>query len=362
MSKARGLADLGNAYSDGALSNRNLVINSDMRIAQRGTSKSITQNVPSYLLDRFYVDSTTPATLTYAQSSDAPGDFVNSLGITVNTSGTTAAGQYAWVRQSIEGYNFAHLNFGTANAKTFTLSFWVKSSVTGILGGWFGAALNNRFQSFTYTILSANTWEYKTVTISGDTAGTWNNTNGVGLQVSWSLSCGTTFRGATGSWSSSIFLGANGQTNITETAGATFNITGVQLEAGDTATPFEHRIYGQELALCKRYYEQFDYDSLAYERIVSAHVPGTSTNTGMGSVFQFSNKRVVPSVTLSAASTFRQNGGNLADNVATGVSAGTTSKYCFNLLVTGNTRTSGLAGWISRQDATTCFIKIDAEL
>jgi hypothetical protein len=306
MSKARGLADLGNAYSDGALSNRNLVINSDMRIAQRGTSKSITQNVPSYLLDRFYVDSTTPATLTYAQSSDAPGDFVNSLGITVNTSGTTAAGQYAWVRQSIEGYNFAHLNFGTANAKTFTLSFWVKSSVTGILGGWFGAALNNRFQSFTYTILSANTWEYKTVTISGDTAGTWNNTNGVGLQVSWSLSCGTTFRGATGSWSSSIFLGANGQTNITETAGATFNITGVQLEAGDTATPFEHRSYGQELALCHRYYWLTDDGPAASALKYTANTGAGQFNSAISAP---TTMRAVPTITIGGTVIYTNAGG-----------------------------------------------------
>jgi hypothetical protein len=362
MSKARGLADLGNAYSDGALSNRNMLINSDMRIAQRGTSKSITQNVPSYLIDRFYVDSTTPATLTYAQSSDAPGDFVNSLGITVNTSGTTAAGQYAWVRQSIEGYNFAHLNFGTANAKTFTLSFWVKSSVTGILGGWFGAALNNRFQSFTYTILSANTWEYKTVTISGDTAGTWNNTNGVGLQVSWSLSCGTTFRGATGSWSSSIFLGATGQTNITETAGATFNITGIQLEVGDTATPFEHRSVGQELALCQRYYAKLG-------------PSGTYTRFGMGFSIATTNCDFVVNLPTS----MRIAGGTLSTSGPTTFavyhSAGTVaacsaitvdSSGVSNDIILINAVTSGLTAGavgvlIARNNVNT-YLAVDAEL
>lgn len=271
MSKARGLADLGNAYSDGALSNRNLIINGAMQVAQRGTSfTGITFGSAKYTLDRYYADIVTSSSVafTVAQSSDAPQGFNSSLGVTLTASGATGAGDYAFFRQIIEGYNFAHLNFGTANAQTFTLSFWVKSSLTGTFGGYLGAAANARFRTFSYTVSAANTWEYKTVTVSGDTEGTWNAINGVGLQVAWSLSCGTTYLGATGTWGDSLLLGATGQTNLTETAGATINITGVQLEVGDTATPFEHR--SDELQRCQRYYQN------TYEDV--ADVGGSSSN------------------------------------------------------------------------------------
>lgn len=238
---------------------RNRIINGDMRIDQRnaGASAAVVGGSPKYGPDRFQLDlsTSTGVALSIQQVSDAPADFGKSLKVTVTTSGSTSAGNYSYVRQQIEGYNFADLNFGTANARTFTLSFWVKSSLTGTFGGYLGAALNARFRTFSYTINSANTWEYKTVTVSGDTAGTWDTTNGVGLQVAWSMSCGSTYQGATGSWGSSLLLGATGQVNVTETNGATFYITGVQLEAGTVASPFERRDYGRELMMCQRYYE-----------------------------------------------------------------------------------------------------------
>ena len=238
---------------------KNLIINGDMKIDQRnsGAVTSISSGSPAVTVDRFQGDLNLPGSvLSVQQVSDTPAGFDKSAKVTCTTSQPTIASSYSYLRQNIEGYNFAHLNFGSANAKTFTLSFWVKSSLTGLFGGYLGAAFNARFRLFDYTISLADTWEYKTVTITGDSAGVWNTTNLVGLQVAWSLSCGSSYLGATGSWGSSLLLGVTGQTNIMETTGATFQMTGVQLEVGSVATDFEHRSYGEELALCQRYYEK----------------------------------------------------------------------------------------------------------
>jgi len=262
MSKARQLADLGNQVDDGAITGTNLIINGAMQVAQRGTSiTGITNGAAKYTLDRFFAECVTSAgsVISATQSSDAPAGFNSSASIAVTTSGATSSSDYVYYRQNVEGFNTSHFNFGSSDAQTITLSFWVKSSLTGTFGGWFGAASNARFNIFSYTINSANTWEYKTVTVAGDTSGAWNTTNGVGLQVAWSLSCGSTYTGTPDSWTSSLLLGATGQTNVTETASATWQITGVQLEVGDTATPFEHRSYGDELARCQRYFERWDF-------------------------------------------------------------------------------------------------------
>jgi len=154
----------------------------------------------------------------------------------------------------IEGFNVADLNWGTANAKTVTLSFWVRSSLTGTFGGVLQNSANNRSYPFTYTISSANTWEYETVTIAGDTTGTWLTTNGVGVWVMLGLGVGSTFSGTAGAWAGSNFISATGATSVVGTNGATFYITGVQLEVGSTATSFDYRPYTTELQLCQRYY------------------------------------------------------------------------------------------------------------
>lgn len=284
---------------------RNRIINGNMMIDQRnaGASISIPSSGPKYATDRFFGDNASAGSAVYSlqQVSDAPAGFNFSLRATVTTAASVAAGDYQYIRQAIEGFNFADFQFGTSAAQTFTLSFWVKSSLTGTFGGYLGAASNARFRVFTYTINSANTWEYKTVTITGDTAGTWAGaTNGVGLQVAWSLACGTTYLGATGSWSSSIFLGATGQTNITATNGATFYITGVQLEEGTTATAFEQRLYGTELQLCQRYYFQ-----LGGETLYQFYGMGVSqTSTTCGVFLQY------PVPMRSAPSFFLSNVGN----------------------------------------------------
>jgi hypothetical protein len=255
MSKARGLADLGNAYSDGALSNRNLILNGAMTVSQRATSASPAPI--GYMIDRFatYQNGPTVGDINIAQSSDAPAGFIKSALITVTTAGTPTGADYRIFQQAIEGNNFSVLSQGTAAAKAFTLSFWVKTSILGTFSGSMRDSTVSRSYVFEYTMNAINTWEYKTVTIAGSTGGTFNTNNAVGAYLSFSLGQGSVYSTATvGSWVTGNFHGSTTETDLVSTLGATFQITGVQLEVGDTATPFENRGFGQELALCQRYY------------------------------------------------------------------------------------------------------------
>jgi len=243
------------SLNGGALSGaRNRIINGDMRIDQRNAGASIIIN-GGYPVDRWVNYYTGGGAITSQRSTTAPSGFTNSLQLTASTvDSSLAAGDYYFLRQNIEGFNSADLGYGTADAKTVTLSFWVRSSVTGVYGGALGNSAENRSYAFTFTVSAANTWEYKTIAIPGDTTGTWVTDNGVGLRVNFSLGMGSNFLGTAGSWTGSLLLSATGATNWISTSGATFYITGVQLEAGSAATPFERRSYGQELALCQRYF------------------------------------------------------------------------------------------------------------
>jgi len=236
---------------------KNRIINGAMEIDQRNAGASVT--VPTgndaYNIDRWNAQNDTDGTLTVQQSTTAPAGFRNSLVFTTGTADTSlAAGQIAFCRHIIEGYNIADLAWGTSDAKTITISFWVRSSLTGTFGGSLTNGDNNRSYPFSYTISSANTWEQKTVTVAGDTTGTWGVGTGRGLSLWFGLGVGSTYSGTVGSWSGSSYFSATGATSVVGTNGATFYITGVQLEAGSVATEFERRPYGTELALCQRYY------------------------------------------------------------------------------------------------------------
>jgi hypothetical protein len=254
---------------------KNRIINGDMRIDQRnaGASVALGAGVTAYPTDRYRVENNTTGTATGQNVSDAPTGFSNSLKYTVTaTDASLASTENVVIIQPIEGFNTADLVFGTASAKTITISFWVKSSVTGTFGGSILNASFGRFYPYSYTISAANTWEYKTVTIPGDTTGTWvGATNGIGLRLMFCLAAASDRVATAGAWTTSLGFGPTGQTNLMATNGATWQITGVQLEVGSTATPFERRLYGMELNNCKRYYEKsYDYSV----------VPATTTNVG----------------------------------------------------------------------------------
>jgi len=244
----------GGVISPNINSLRNRIINGAMVIDQRNAGASITTN--AYVTDRWLAEQTTDGVRTAQQVSDAPTGFVNSLKLTTTTADASlAATQYSIVRQGIEGYNTADLMWGTASAATITISFWVKSSLTGTFGGDVGNSAFNRSYPFTYLISSANTWEQKTVTIAGDTTGTWETTNAAGIQLYFGLGVGSTYSGTAGAWTGSGLISATGAVNVMGTLNATWQITGVQLEKGSVATSFDYRPYGTELQLCQRYFE-----------------------------------------------------------------------------------------------------------
>ena len=256
---------------------RNRIINGDMRIDQRNAGASGTAN--QYTVDRFAYFGAAASKGTWQQNAGSvtpPAGFTNYWGFTSSSAYTVGATEQFNFYQPVEGFNVSDLAWGTANAKTVTLSFWVRSSLTGTFGGAIYNSAVNRSYPYSYTISSANTWEYKTLTISGDTTGTWLTTNGIGLYLNFSLGAGSTVSGTAGAWAATRYDSATGATSVVGTNGATFYITGVQLEVGTAATPFERRQYGQELALCQRYYEK-SYDA--------GQTPGSVDTTGQHGIY-----------------------------------------------------------------------------
>ena len=262
MSKAADLAAL--IGSQSSLSNRNLIINGAMQVAQRGTSTSFAHDgtITSYTLDRFsFVMRNTADEFdcTVTQDSDAPDGFSNSLKVTTGTPESVVdADDYVFLRQRIESQNLQQLNYGASGALSATVSFYVKSSQTGTFGVNLYGVDGARITGSTYTINSANTWEYKTITFAGDASGTINNDNDAGLQLTWHLAAGSDWASTDNtSWvaySDAAWAYGHAQNGVVTTASATWQITGVQLEVGEQDTPFEHRSYGDELARCQRYY------------------------------------------------------------------------------------------------------------
>jgi len=302
------------------MAGRNRIINGDMRIDQRNAGAAVTVNTGNafYSVDRYFGAGTNSAgVFTIQQSSTAPAGFNSSALITVTTSATPSGTDNYRFNQAVEGLNVADLNWGSANAQAVTLSFWVRSSLTGTFGGALQNSDKSRTYPFSYTISSADTWEQKTITVSGDTTGAWLTTNGIGVLVVWCLGAADRL-GTAGSWSSTRYDGATGQTNLISTNGATLYITGVQLEAGSVATPFEHRQYGQELALCQRYYENNYPTGVAVGSVVGDNASiGLSYRSGVSTpyfafIFQ-TRKRSSPTLTAwngvtGASGTWRGSG------------------------------------------------------
>jgi hypothetical protein len=240
---------------------KNRIINGDMRIDQRNAGASVTFNDSVFPVDRFRSNVSQSSKMNAQQNAGSvtpPAGFTNYLGMTSTSAYSVGASDYFDLAQFIEGFNVADLAWGTANARTVTLSFWVRSSLTGTFGGSVSNSATNRSYVFSYTISAANTWEQKSITIAGDTTGTWNTTNGQGILLFFGMGDGASVSGTAGSWGSTFFRNVTGNTSVVGTNGATFYITGVQLEQNTSATPFERRLYGMEMALCQRYYWKVD--------------------------------------------------------------------------------------------------------
>jgi hypothetical protein len=247
------------AITSGFTGFRNRIINGDMRIDQRNEGALITSPVSAqYLVDRFFYRSTQAAKVNAQQNAGSvtlPAGFINYLGITSTSAYSVLTTDRFNIAQGIEGLNVSDLGWGTAGAATVTLSFQVYSSLTGTFGGALKNSAEDRSYPFSYTISSANTWTSISINIAGDTSGTWLKTNGMGISVYWGLGCGSTTSGTAGAWTAGNLFSATSAVSVVGTNGATFYITGVQLEAGSTATEFERRPIGTELVLCQRYYQ-----------------------------------------------------------------------------------------------------------
>ena len=232
---------------------RNKIINGDMRVVQRGTAAVTGSGSPQYPVDRWIVYNGT-GTVTFAQSTIAPAGYTNSLNATVTATGSYGTGGYTEIGQMVEGFNCQDLAWGTASAKLITVSFWVRSSVTGIYNVAFQNNGQNRSYIASFTINAANTWEYETIQIPGDTSGTWLTDSGVGLRMWLQLGMGTNYDTTGNTWAAGNLGSTSGAIDFAANSGATFYVTGVQLEQNYQPTPFEQRPIGVELALCQRYY------------------------------------------------------------------------------------------------------------
>jgi hypothetical protein len=323
---------------------KNRLINGAMVIDQRNAGASVTPTNGGYTLDRWATSLSQASKFTVQQNAGSvtpPAGFINYLGATSSSAYTVGASDYFNVQQVIEGYNIADLAWGTANAKTITISFWVYSSLTGTFGGGLKNSGGTRSYPFTYSIPVANTWTQISITIAGDTAGTWVTNNGAGIIVQFGLGVGSTYSGTAGSWSANNYLSATGAVSVVGTSGATFYITGVQLEVGTSATGFEYRQYGQELALCQRYCIQYG-NGYTSARLAFGDW-GSTTSAYAGIPFPV-EMRVAPSLTVT------NNGQALIEGTAwypvTSVSLATETTNKFGLVqlnVASSPATSGLS-------------------
>jgi len=339
---------------------KNRIINGDMRIDQRNAGASVTPTASdTYTLDRWAAILSQPSKYSVQQNAGAvtpPSGYSNYFGVTSLSAYSVGASEFFLISQRIEGFNIADLAWGTANAATVTLSFWVRSSLTGTFGGSLSNSGSTRSYPFTYTINSANTWEKETVTIAGDTSGTWLTTNGVGIVLRFGLGSGAMFSGTAGAWAAGNFVQPTGSTSVVGTNGATFYITGVQLEKGSTATSYDYRDYGRELRMCQRYYFRNTADQ-AYS-IFGTGLGTTTTTANIYSALPVS-MRSTPTV---SGSTLRIYSGTLGFSVT-----GFDSTFCAkNVGSFGVTVASGLTAgqgyYCQGNNNTAAYVDYSAEL
>jgi hypothetical protein len=338
MGKTASLANIG-TIADSSLGFRNRIINGGMTIDQRNAGAEVNPVVnATYYLDRWNAVSQASGKFKIKQNAGAvtpPNGFVNYLGCTSLSAYTVGAAESFVIRQMVEGYNVSDLSWGTANAATVTLSFWVYSSLTGTFGGSLANSAQDRSYPFSYTVSSANTWEQKTVTIAGDTTGTWLTDSGVGIRVNFSLGAGSTVSNTAGAWAAGNYRSATGATSVVGTNGATFYITGVQLEKGSTATSFDYRPIGTELALCQRYLPIYNYSS-GNDRICYAF---SQTTTVVNCLFSYVVTPRVPPTGISVTNPTNFKFGSNANFTASAVTFNSASYTVvdFYLTISGGT-------------------------
>ena len=341
---------------------KNRIINGDFRISQYNGSSSTTPTGSAFVIDRWRLIVSASSKLSVQQNAGPvtpPVGFTNYLGLTSLATTAVAAGDEYVLYQKIEGFNTADLAWGTANAKTVTLSFQVYSSLTGTFGG----AINNSDQSrsypFSYSVPVANTWTSISVTVAGDTTGTWLTTNGTGIIVRFGLGVGSTYSGTAGSWSGNAYDSTTGATSVVGTNGATWYVTGVQLEIGSTATPFERRLYNQELANCQRYFEINKYQVGSQDFVVCT---SPQNNNGIG-VYPFKvSKRATPSTAYSALSDFTCFGSGYASLTPTALNFVSTTDYCAINPTIGSASFLVQGAYIVRMTGSNGFMSFSAEL
>ena len=356
-----GAPSIGGAGLGMGMGFRNRIINGAMVIDQRNAGASVTPTNGQYTLDRwcanmfvntgkFTVRQTPSATETGFAVRVAAG-FSNYLAVTSTSSYSIGTGDIYTIFQSIEGFNVADFAWGTANAKTITISFLAYSSLTGTFGGAISNGGGTRAYPFTYTISSANTWTSITITIAGDTTGTWTTDNSSGMQLRLGLGVGSTYSTTAGAWAAGNYFSATGATSVVGTNGATFYITGVQLEKGSTATSFDYRPYGTELQLCQRY----------FNTVKAMNGTSGGTTTTMYSNVSYPEMRAVPTYAVTGAiiatdpanASYTQSSGNVS------VAGGSYSNGAF--LAFGNF--SGMtANRVIMLNTATTYLTLSAEL
>ena len=344
------------APSDIPTSSRNLIINGAMNVHQRGG----TTTGEGYLLDRWHIYSNPTAKHTVSQDTETPVGFKYSMKWTSASAYTPSSGNYFYTGQRIEGHNWDKMEYGTANAKTCTISFWARSSITGT---WSGIVKNNaqdRTYPWEYTISSADTWEYKTVTVPGCTDGTWLSGNSAGAWIYFcigSTTSGTTYLGSANSWQSSNLIGTTGSNSLVNTNAATLYITGVQVEEGTAATSFEHRSYGDELRRCMRYCQVTD---------GGGNGTGVVTGSAAGQRIQMDLKEIMrasPTITKVGSNIYVYDGGAACQVSSTSAEYGTphSIEWEFSSVAAGDALTTGRA-LISYINGSSGGFKIESEL
>lgn len=321
---------------------KNRIINGDMRIDQRNAGASVTATATganTYTLDRWAYIVNAASKMSIQQNAGAvtpPNGFSNYLGVTSLSAYTVGASEQFSVLQMTEGLNTADLAWGTASAQSVTVSFWVRSSLTGTFSIVLKNSANNRSYPAAYTINSANTWEYKTIVVPGDTSGTWLTTNSIGIRLYFSVGCGSTLAGTSGSWAGADYYGAAGTTSVVGTNGATFYITGVQLEKGSNASAFDFRSYGTELSLCQRYLPCFTSNSSGNTPVATGYWNGT---TQANYTFYFPVTPRVPPTGVSTTGSFFCNNPGVANPTATSIAFASSSYAATN--INANVASSG---------------------